>query len=210
MHDRDGAQQLMEDELSDPRYQRPVSGPIREAIDDFLRWLEESAVAIGGVHIPVGPLLIGLLVTAAIVTVLLVVRPRLQRSASTPAEVDIDAGVSAAELRVRADRHAASEKYDDAARDRFRAVVRAAEERSLLRGAEGRTATEVAQQLAAVYGELARELHRAADQFNLSRYGGKPLDRDHHQQMQHLDEQLEAARPHSPAKPKEPRLEVPG
>lgn len=126
MYDRDEARRLLEEELSGTEYQRQFSGPVREAIDRFLQWLQEGALNLGVVDIPAGPLVVLILLAAAITVVLLVVRPRLQRSAAADRGVDIERGITAAELRARADRSAEAGNYDDAARDRFRALVRAA------------------------------------------------------------------------------------
>lgn len=209
MYDRDQARQLLHDELSGTEYQRQFTGPVREAIDDFLRWLQEDALDFGIVNVPAGPLVVVLLLVAAIVTIVLVVRPRLQRSGSSGHQVDIAVGVTAEQLRHRADRHAQQGHYDDAARDRFRALVRGAEERGLLRSAQGRTATELAGRLAGLYGDHADQLRSAAELFNRSRYGSTQLSAEHDQQLRTLDTELLAAEPTGTSGADGPRLVVP-
>lgn len=209
MYDRDQARQLLHDELSGTEYQRQFTGPVREAIDDFLRWLQEDALDFGIVNVPAGPLVLVLLLAAAVVVILLVVRPRLQRSGSAEQQVDIAVDVTADQLRHRAEQHALGGHYDDAARDRFRALVRGAEERGLLRSAEGRTATELAGQLAGLYGGHADQLYRAAELFNRSRYGSTPLNAQHYQQLRALDTELLAAEPVGTSVAGGPRLVVP-
>ncbi|MGO1192770.1 MAG: DUF4129 domain-containing protein [Nesterenkonia sp.] len=209
MYDRDEARRLLEEELSGTEYQRQFSGPVREAIDRFLQWLQEGALNLGVVDIPAGPLVVLFLLAAAITVVLLVVRPRLQRSAAADRGVDIERGITAAELRARADRSAEAGNYDDAARDRFRALVRAAEERSLLRSSTGRTATEITEQLAIRFGEHGERLRAAADLFNLSRYGRQRLSVQQYEQLRALDATLREADPTEGADAAGPRLVVP-
>ena len=208
MYDRDEARQLLEDELTGPEYQREFTGPVREAIDAVLQWLQEEALSLGVVNIPAGPLVV-LVLLVAVTGVLLVVRPRLQRSGSGELSVDIEAGLSAEDLRDRADLHAQAGNYDDAARDRFRALVRGAEQRGLLSSAEGRTATEITRQLAAKFGEHAEQLGTAAELFNLSRYGSQRLTGQHYEQLRAVDRELASAQPTGPAAQRGPTVEVP-
>lgn len=209
MYDRDQAHQLLREELTGTEYQREFTGPVREAIDDFLRWLQEDALDFGIVNVPAGPLVVVLLLAAAITVILLVVRPRLQRSGSAEQEVDIAVDVTAEQLRHRADRHAQDRNYDDAARDRFRALVRGAEERGLLRSAKGRTATELAWQLAGLFGDHADQLRSAAELFNGSRYGSTQLSAGHYEQLRTLDTELLRADPTASSGAGGPKLVVP-
>lgn len=209
MYDRDEARRLLEDELSGPEYQRQFSGPVREAVDRFLQWLQEGAVNLGVVDIPAGPLVVLLLLAAAVTVVLLVVRPRLQRSGDPDQQVDIEAGITAAALRDRADRSAEAGNYDDAARDRFRALVRGAEERALLPRSTGRTATEIAEHLAGHFNEHGHQLRTAAELFNLSRYGRQRLSAQQYGQLRTLDATLQEAQPTASHDVQGPRLVAP-
>lgn len=210
MYERDEARRLLEDELTGTQYQRQFSGPLREAIDEFLQWLQQGALSVGVLDIPAGPLVVLLALAAAITVVLLVVRPRLQRSQGTDQQVDIESGITAEQLRDRADQHAQAGYYDEAARDRFRALVRSAEERALLGSATGRTATEITVRLAELFGDYAEALQAAAELFNLSRYGSQQLSAGQYEQLRALDAQLAAAEPTgSPGDRQGPRLVVP-
>lgn len=209
MYDQDEARRLLEDELSGAEYQRQFSGPVREAIDRFLQWLQEGALNLGVVDIPAGPLVVLLLLAAAVTLVLLVVRPRLQRAGSLNQRVDIDVGITAAALRTRAERSASAGHYDDAGRDRFRAMVRGAEERSLLRRSTGRTATEIAEHLAGQFGAHGEQLRAAADLFNLSRYGSQRLGAAEYDQLRNLDVSLLEAAPTGGPGAEGPKLVVP-
>ncbi len=213
MYDRDTARRMLEEELADPAYQQQFSGPLREAIDRLLRWLQQEALSIGGLQIPAGPLIVLLGIAAAVAVAILLVRPRLQRGDPARQPMDIEEGMTSQMLRQRADQHAAAGDYDAAACDRFRALVRSGEERGVLRRTAGRTATEIAAELTGVFGALDGDGHlglsAAAAQFNLSRYGGHRLSRQDDEQMRRLDERLQSAQPISSADPGSPRLVVP-
>lgn len=203
----DEARDLLDSELSDPEYQRQFSGPLREAVDDALRWLNQRFSDATGLHIPFGPVLVLLLVVAAIVVVLLLVRPRLQRSPASEPEVRIDAGMAAHELRARAAEHAGRGDHAEAFRDVYRAMARGAEERGLLSPQSGRTATEIALALETIFGAQDGRIRRAADDFSRSLYGGGTLTRDHYEQLAQLDQHLTAAAPAGPSSG--PRLVAP-
>lgn len=194
-YDRDGARRLLEQELSDPAYQREFTGPLREAIDEFLRWLEQDAFTMGGITVPYGPLLVLVAVVAVVVLCFLWVRPRLQRNAAGEDVVHIDPTDTAEQLHRRAAGHAEQGRYDDAARDAFRALVRAAEERGDFAEQRGRTATEIAASLSAGAPSHAATLGETAARFNGSVYGGSPMGREDYQSIRRLAEQLEAAAP---------------
>lgn len=191
----DDARELLERELADPRYQREFTGPVRQAIDDFLAWLDERMGTVGGIDIPYGPLIILVLLTAAIVLTVLLVRPRLQPAGSSDDPLTTEAGISSEELRARADEHRRAGRADECFRDLFRAVVRAAEEREILSELMGRTATEAAGELSGAFPAHGRRIGIAAELFNLSRYGGRSLTLRDCEDLSELDTVLTAAEP---------------
>ena len=193
LYDRDDARQLLDTELQDTAYQRPFTGPLREAVEDLFTWLEERALSIGGFEVPYGPLLVLAVVVAAAVITVLVVRPRLQRSSVTESAVDIDPQITAAQLRSRAAGHAATGDFNSAAQDSFRALVRGAEERGALPAQEGRTATEIATTLSTSYAVHARELRLAAETFNRSAYGSALLSEPDYRSVNQLDQRIQAS-----------------
>lgn len=188
--DRDEAQQLLEEELEDPQYQREFTGPLREAIDDLIRWLGENSMSLGAFDIPYGPLILTLVVVAVIVVIIVMVRPRLQAARRREPQLDTPVEVTAAELRSRAESHAAAGRWDDAAQDYFRAMVRGGEELGFLPPMTGRTATEAATELAEQLSRHSRRLFDAAALFNLSFYGGGRLGAEDAQLARELDRAL--------------------
>lgn len=194
--DRDEARRLLEEELRDPRYQRDATGPLREAADRFFAWLDQMQLNLGPVELPLGPILLLGLLLAAIILCVVLVRPRLQRGAETEELGLSPASVTAATLRARAEAQAAVGRFDEACRERFRAIIRAAEERQDLAEQAGRTATEAGQALAQVHPGDASAAVRAAELFNYSRYGGHSLQRADYDTLLAFDQRLE--QPHGP------------
>ncbi|WP_158217721.1 DUF4129 domain-containing protein [Nesterenkonia sp. F] len=198
---RDGARELLEEELRDSRYDTADGGPIRRLIADALAWLDDRMITLTGVDIPYGPVLLLVLLAVAIVLVLLLVRPRLRHASVEDRALEEEHGITAEELRDRAARRLAAGDPDAAFRDRFRAIVRTAEERDLLPAGAGRTATEAAVGLGAVFTAQRGHLRVAADLFNLSRYGGRPLSARDCEELAALDAALQTSRPDDGAEP---------
>ncbi|RJN31812.1 DUF4129 domain-containing protein [Nesterenkonia natronophila] len=191
LYDREGARRLLEDELADSSYQRQFTGPLREAIDAFLDWMAERAFSIGGVDVPFGPLLVLGAVIVTVIIIIVVVRPRLQRGSTAQEAVQIDPQVTAAAFRAHAQECARSGDFNTAAQEAFRAVVRAAEERGVVRQQQGRTATEIAESLSSSYPPFSTTLQRAADLFNRSLYGSVSLAKADLEFIADLDMQLQ-------------------
>lgn len=106
-----------------------------------------------------------------------------------------DVELTADQLRRRATRSAAEGALSSAFVDFFRSVARRGEERALLVPQPGRTAHEVAEELAAYFPAQAGGLRTAAIHFDGIRYGGvdaTPADVD---RIRALDHDVEHARP---------------
>ncbi|KUG58762.1 DUF4129 domain-containing protein [Nesterenkonia jeotgali] len=189
----DEARRLLEQELNDPRYQRDATGPLREAADRFFGWLDQLSLNLGPVNLPLGPVLLLVLLLAAVVLCIVLVRPRLQRGADSEELLATPAGVTADELRRRAEFHAQAGRFDEACRELFRSVIRAAEERQELAEQAGRTATEAGASLARAHPAQAREAMRAAELFNYSRYGGRSLQRSDYDALLDLQQRLHSS-----------------
>lgn len=192
---RDGARELLEEELRDSRYDTADAGPIRRLVSDVLAWLDDRLVTLTGIDIPYGPVLLLVLLAVAVVLVVLLVRPRLQHASVEDRVLEEEHGITAEELRGRSARRLAAGDPDAAFRDRFRAIVRAAEERDLLPAGAGRTATEAAVGLGTAFAAQRGRLRVAADLFNLSRYGGRPLSAQDCEELAALDAALQTSRP---------------
>lgn len=120
-----------------------------------------------------------------------------RRSARTTAPQDVFAATtaSAREHRVAADAHAAQGHWALAVRERFRALVRALEERTVLDERPGRTADEAAAEAARALPDQAGELTWAARLFDEVVYGGRPATAGDDRRLTDLDARAAASRP---------------
>ncbi len=109
---------------------------------------------------------------------------------------------TAAEYRAAADTAAAVGDWDEAVRQRFRAVVRSLEERDILEPRPGRTADEAAAEASRDLPLCADALRAAAYSFDDVAYGGRAQDQQADTALRELERQLAAARPlHQPQEP---------
>lgn len=103
--------------------------------------------------------------------------------------------LGATDYRARAEAAAAAGKWGDAVVDRFRAVVRSAEDRAILDPQPGRTADEAARALSVPFNSQSGRLARAAATFDGVRYGNRAADSGDYRQMVELDTALDAMKP---------------
>jgi len=100
---------------------------------------------------------------------------------------------SADEMRAAADRAAAAGDWVLAVQERFRALVRGLEERTIIDQRPGWTADEAAAAAGRPLPELADQLVAAARLFDGVTYGGKPADGGMHERLNTLDRLAGAA-----------------
>ncbi|WP_290053877.1 DUF4129 domain-containing protein [Amycolatopsis solani] len=194
--DRDSARRAAAEELSDPKYRDAQPGFLEqvgqwlgEQLDKLLRGM--SSVVPGG---PFGLLLVLVLLIVLVV----VVRLRTGKVARTARADRVVFGgerKNAADYRRSAAEAAAAGRYDDAVRDRFRAVVRALEERALLDTRSGRTADEAAAEAGVLLPNVADALRTGARLFDDVHYGGREGTEAAYRTLTELDEQCRRERP---------------
>lgn len=193
---REQARELARDELAKQVY-RQAEPSLTERV---LRWLYEhladlldgaAGVSPGGY---LGLAVLLLAVVAAVVAVRLKVGP-LGRTGRAEEPLFLGRPRSSAEHRAAADAHAAAGEWAEAVRERFRAVVRALEERSLLDPRPGRTADEAAAEAAAALPDCAVGLRAGARLFDEIWYGGRPASADSDRALRDLDDRVRATRP---------------
>ena len=156
---------------------------------------------------PVIGIVIALIIAAAVV----IAKPRLNPKARRAKEVFEPASVlTATDYRQRAETYVAAGNWGDAVVDRFRAMVRSAEDRAILDPQPGRTADEVARDLALPFSGEARRLGRAAATFDAVRYGNTAADAADYQAMAGVDNALEALKPVRPPRHQDPGRQDPG
>lgn len=190
------ARRWVEQELSDPIYhERPSL--IEMALDWLLERLQEAETAMSGLDARAAALVIGGLLVVGLTVALVVAGPvRRARRASRPSAEVFGADVrTAAELRASADSLAAQGRWAEAVLDRFRAVLRALEDRALLDERPGRTAHEAAEEAAARLPACAQDLRRAGRLFDDVCYGHAEAGERDDQWLREVDRRVAATRP---------------
>lgn len=200
--DRDEAARAARDELTKGIYHRDEPG----VISSFLNWVLAQLVRLLdaiAAHSPGGAW--GLLALLTLVVVAgIVIRWRvgaLARTGRRAANAVFAGRVrTAAEHRAEADEAAARGDLETACRERFRALVRELEERTVLDERPGRTADEVAWEVAALAPDAATILGTAARVFDEVCYGGRRATSTDDAAIRSADEAVRALRGHpSPA-----------
>jgi hypothetical protein len=198
---RRAAQQLARRELSRSMYAESIQ-------ERFLHWLENLVGHIfsgadslpGGFWTVVG----SVLALAAIASVIpYVIRTRGFGRGGGSAELT-GTGLSAAELRRRAEHSAAAGDFTAAIIEQVRATAADIEERGILPVRPGRTANEFAAQAGRALPDLARDLTTVALLFDDLLYGGRDGSASGYERARGLDAKLRSARAASSAGP-EPR-----
>lgn len=184
------------EELAKPEYRDAAPSWLESAWRDFLEWLRSLDGGSPGDPAQVPAAVIALVIAAIIVAAVILARPRLNARIRRTREVfERDAALRAADYRARAEAAAAAGNWGDAVVERFRALVRSAEDRAILDPQAGRTADEAARALALPFGPEALRLERAAAVFDGIRYGNRAAGSADYQAMAALDATLEASRP---------------
>ncbi|AEE46601.1 DUF4129 domain-containing protein [Cellulomonas fimi] len=202
------ARRWAEEELQQPEYHR---GP--SLLSRLLTWLREQLDSVPTLGLPSG-VSVGVVVALAVVVTLGIlwflgpVR-RSRRAAGSRAVLADDDTRTAAELRASADAAAAAGDWHRAVLDRFRAVVRALEERTVLDERPGRTAHEAVADAGRRLPTLADDLRAAGDVFDDVAYGDGRADADDDRRLRDLDERVRRARPVAPADADREQLVVP-
>lgn len=191
----DPARDLARRELSRPIYAdaqpslvQKIVARLGDLLDDLLR--AASAVSPGGTT--------GLVVLLAVLVAVAVVvywrlGPAARAAAARPSVLDAVVR-TADEHRAAADEHAAAGRWDDAVRERMRAMVRGLEERAVIEARRGRTAGEAAREAGAELPAVAAGLVDAARIFDETVYGGRAADADADTRMRAVDDEVRAAR----------------
>ncbi len=195
--DADEARELLLDELSKLEYaqaQPTWFDLLTQAIVEWFAGLQFG----GGAGFPLGALLVALaLVVAAVLVALLVYGlPRWRRRSSlAPDLFGEQDGRTARELRRDAAAAAARNDWAAAIADRYRAIARSLDERTLVALLPGTTAHAVARQGARAFPDAASELEAAADLFDGVRYLDHEGTREGYESVRALDDRLAAATP---------------
>jgi Domain of unknown function (DUF4129) len=193
---RDTAAAAARTELS-----KPVYAQGRPSVEQrVIAWLVgKVAQAIGTLASVAFGSLLGVIVLVALLALVVVVILRrtgpMRRSMREETTLFVGLARSAAQYRADADAAAAAGNWDEAVRQRFRALVRSLEERDILDARPGRTADEAATDAARALPSCAVGLRAAARSFDDVAYGARARDQHADAALRELDRQLAAARP---------------
>lgn len=195
--DSDDARNWLSDELAESSYQEAKPGFLEQLWNAVLDWLFGLFENFQSLDAGIGTTLLAVGSAIVIIVAVLLVRPRLnaRRGSSQPAVFDDGVLRSAARHRELADNAAGAGDWDTALTERFRAIVRSAEERGVIDEQPGRTAGEVAMQLEGAFGTSRDSIVWIADRFNEVHYGSQPADNADYVRAVSLDSMLLEARP---------------
>lgn len=194
--DADTARRWLLEELAKPAYAAARPTPFDRAVEAFLSWFA-GLFDVRGSSPP--PVLLAVAIT--VVVVLLVVAlllygvPRRNRRSSAGALFGADDRRSADEMRRAAAAAMAREEWGLAVLERFRALARALDERTLVAVFPGTTASAFAASAARPFPGEHGELRAAADLFDAVRYADEAATREDALSVFALDDRLAAARP---------------
>lgn len=193
---REEAREAARHELARPAYHQDDPSLFMrlfiEAVDWVERLLSRAADAAPGGW----PGLVA--ITVLIVVLLVAVRLRAGPIARNRARAEpllSGPALTADQHRQNAERFAATEQWDEALRERLRAIARAMEERAILEPRAGRTADELAAECAATLPGYADELYAVTRLFDDVWYGQRPTAAGDYDRVRDLDEGLRRARP---------------
>jgi hypothetical protein len=198
--DRDAARATAHAELTKPAYHAHDPTLFQRAATKLVDWIQSFFGRASG-PAP-GNRLATLLLLGLIVLALVALRARLGplgKAHRRSAPVFRDAAHSAADHHALADAALAAGDATTATVERFRALVRGCEERGLLVPRPGRTANEVAHEVAALRPSAAVAVRAASGVFDEIRYGGRAGDRAAHDVVAAADLAVREARASQPA-----------
>jgi hypothetical protein len=199
----DEARRWAAEELAKAEYRDAAPGWLDSLWKSILDWLRSLDGGQGPDASGAAPW-IGVAIAVLIGAAIILARPRLNaKTKRARAVFDADPTVSAVAYRKRAAAAAAAGDWGAAVVDCFRALVRTAEERNVLDDRPGRTADEVARELALPFSAKARPLAAAARTFDGIRYGKESAGPDDYAAMHDLDTVLQSLTPASAALPAE-------
>ncbi|MDK1327160.1 DUF4129 domain-containing protein [Arthrobacter sp. zg-Y1143] len=192
----DQAREWLSDELSRDVYADAEPGLLQRAWKAVTEWLGDLLDGLEGLDAGPGTLVLALAAAAVAVIVVLIFRPRFSSAAKKPGKVFAQDLIEAAQQhRARAEQAEAAQRWDEALAERFRAMVRSAEERVVFEARPSRTAAEAGAGLASAFPEARTELLWLGRRFDEVMYGTEHASSDDCRRAAALDGALESARP---------------
>ncbi|HYN75603.1 MAG TPA: DUF4129 domain-containing protein [Candidatus Limnocylindria bacterium] len=193
---REEAARLAAQELADPAYAVDDPGLVERGIRWVVDRLGELVDRAAG-SLPGGRWgLLALVVLGLVVLAFVVWRAGpVRRSSSRETALFVGRAKTSADHRREADRASAQARWEDAVLERFRAIVRALEERTILDPRPGRTADEAAREGGLALPALADDLWAASTTFDAVAYGGRPASSTDDRFLRELDRAVSSSSP---------------
>ena len=190
------ARRWLLDELAKPAYAAAEPTPFDRAVQAFLTWFTGLFDVRGSSTPPVLlAIAIAVVVAVLVVALLLFGLPRVNRRSSVGALFGDDDRRSAADMRRAAEAALAQSDFSLAVLERFRALARGLDERTLVAVFPGTTASAFAAGAARAFPAEHGELRVAAELFDGVRYADEVATREDALSVFALDDRLAAARP---------------
>jgi hypothetical protein len=189
----DEARDALRRELVDPQYVD------QDLVQRILDWIERriDGTVEGASAVPALSWLAATVIAVALGTGLLLLLSRARLTArrrDAAGAVLTDDGVTAAELRARAEQARSEGRYAEAVVDGFRALAVHQVERGRLDNAPGSTAREVAGTLAEHYPQQREQVEDGARLFDAVMYGERPATLEEADAVLAIDAQLRVRR----------------
>lgn len=198
--DADQARDWAREELRKQVYQEAQPGLLDRLWERVSAWLNNLFEGADGLGAGPGSLVLMLAAVVLVAAAVLIIRPRLNAKVRKGSGVFADDVVErASDHRARAEQAAAEHRWDDALTERFRAMVRSAEERVIFEAQAARTAAEAGARLAGAFPAFRPELMELRLRFDEVLYGKAGADDADYRRAQALDTALEAATPSTSA-----------
>lgn len=190
------ARRWLLDELAKPAYAAAQPSPIDRAAQAFLTWFTGLFDVKGSDTPPLAlAVAIAIVVAVLVVALLLFGLPRRNRRSTIGSLFGADDRRSAEEMRRAAEAAMGRSDWSLAVLERFRALARGLDERTLVAVFPGTTASGFAAAAARAFPTELQELQAAAELFDGVRYAEEPATREDALSVFALDDRLVAARP---------------
>lgn len=193
--DAEDARELLLDELSDPAYAESQPTWFDLLSRAVLDWLGSLRFGEGGAPSPVILVVLGVLLAAAVLAALLIYGlPRWGRRSRRDAELFGERDRrTARELRRDAEKAASAGDWATAIAERFRAIARGLDERTIVTVLPGTTGHGFARAAGRHFVEHGAQLQLAADRFDDVRYLGREGTAEGYALVRELDDAIDRA-----------------
>ena len=196
--DAETAQRWARDELLDPIYHERPS-----LLSQIVDWIQQQLESIkpSDSFSSAALVVVVLLIVGAVVLAFVLNGPvrRARRVGSAGSVLDADDARTSEQIRRAADAAASAQDWDLAVVERFRAIVRSLEERTVLEERAGQTAHEAADAAAVRLPDHGSDLVSAGRLFDAVAYGHETATPEDDRRLRELDARVRAARPLVPS-----------